>query len=138
MDKAELSKRTRFFAVRVFKLVEKFPRTEGSRVIINQLLRSSSSVAANYRAVNRAKSKSDFVNKLKIVLEEADESNFWLAFSSDVGLVKPDNVELKFLLQESNEFVAMFAASVKTINLKSKILNFIYESYREHSRPPNP
>lgn len=119
MDKTELSKRTRVFAIRVFKLVDKFPKTEGARVIINQLLRSSSSVAANYRAVNRAKSKLDFINKLKIVIEEADESNFWLTFSGDVGLVKQNDIELEFLLQESNEFVAMFTASVKTINLKS-------------------
>jgi four helix bundle protein len=115
MNKNELLDRTRQFAIRCFKLVERFPRSEGSRVIVNQLLRSASSVAANYRAVNRAKSRSDFSNKLKIVLEEADESNFWLVFSSDVGLIMQEDHELVFLIKESDEFVAMFTASIKTL-----------------------
>jgi four helix bundle protein len=84
------------------------------------LLRSSSSVAANYRAVNRAKSDKDFKNKLKIVLEEADESHFWLTFIGDVRLVKEDDSELLFLIKESNEFVAIFTASVKTLNNRKK------------------
>jgi four helix bundle protein len=83
------------------------------------LLKAASSVAANYRAVNRAKSGSDFSNKLKIVLEEADESNFWLTFIADIGLLKNNNEELKALIKESDEFVAIFTASVKTINKKS-------------------
>ncbi|MFZ6001384.1 MAG: four helix bundle protein [Bacteroidota bacterium] len=82
MNKLELTKRTREFAVRVFRMVEQFPQTPASKVITYQLLRSSSSVAANYRAVNRAKSSPDFVNKMKTVLEEADESNFWLTLSA--------------------------------------------------------
>ena len=77
-------------------------------------------MAANYRAVNRAKSDKDFKNKLKVVLEEADESHFWLTFIGDVRLVKEDDCELVFLIQESNEFVAIFTASVKTLNLKHK------------------
>jgi four helix bundle protein len=76
LDKNELLRRTRDFAVRVFKLLERIPKSEAAKVVTYQLLKSSSSVAANYRAVNRAKSKSDFGNKIKIVLEEADESNF--------------------------------------------------------------
>ena len=76
MDKHELAERARKFAIAVFKLMERLPRSEASKVITYQLLKSSSSVGANYRASNRAKSKADFINKIKIVLEEADESNF--------------------------------------------------------------
>ncbi len=73
MDKVQLQNRTKSFAVRVFKMVEKLPKSKGTEVIAYQLIKSSSSVAANYRAVCRAKSKADFINKLKIVEEESDE-----------------------------------------------------------------
>lgn len=118
MDKNELLRRTKEFAIRVFKLVERLPKTEAAKVVTYQLLKSASSVAANYRAVNRAKSTSDFSNKIKIVLEEADESNFWLTFIADVDLLKLED-ELKFLIKESDEFVAIFTASLKTLNSKS-------------------
>ena len=118
MDKKELLNRTKQFAIRVFKLVEKLPKTEAAKVITYQLLKSSSSVAANYRAVNRAKSKIDFANKIKIVLEESDESNFWLTFIIDVGLLKPDE-EVNSLIKESDEFIAIFTSSLKTL-AKSK------------------
>ena len=121
MDKNELLRRTRQFAVRVFKIVEKFPQSKAADVVAYQLLKASSSVAANYRAVNRAKSKIDFRNKIKIVLEESDESNFWLTFIIDIELIKP-NPELDFLIKESDEFVAIFTSALKTLN-KSKILN---------------
>ena len=116
MDKVELLDRTRKLAIKVFKLVNQLPKSKATDVVSYQLLKSASSVAANYRAVNRAKSKADFGNKLSIVLEEADESNFWLTFISDVGLLKKDNEELNFLIKESEEFIAIFTASVKTIN----------------------
>ncbi|MFZ2907404.1 MAG: four helix bundle protein [Cyclobacteriaceae bacterium] len=118
MNKNELLNRTRQFAVRVFKLVEKLPKTEASKGVTYQLLKSSSSVAANYREVNRAKSKIDFANKIKIVLEESDESNFWLTFIIDVALLKPDQ-EINNLIKESDEFIAIFTASLKTLS-KSK------------------
>jgi four helix bundle protein len=118
VNKNELLQRTRTFAVRVFKLVDRFPKSEGARVVTYQLLKAPSSVAANYRAVNKAKSKSDFSNKLKIVLEEADESNFWLTFIADISLLKPDDEELSFLIKESEEFVAIFTASVKIVSVE--------------------
>ncbi len=118
MDKNELLIRTRQFAVRVFKIVEKFPQSKAADVVAYQLLKASSSVAANYRAVNRAKSKIDFRNKIKIVLEESGESNFWLTFIIDIELIKP-NPELDFLIKESDEFVAIFTLALKTLN-KSK------------------
>jgi four helix bundle protein len=118
VNKIELQKRTREFAKRVFKLTERFPYSQASKVVTYQLLKAASSVAANYRAVNRAKSDDDFTNKLKIVLEEADESNFWLTFVSDIELLKQDDNELLFLIKESDEFIAIFTASTKTMSLK--------------------
>ncbi len=118
MDKNELIARTRRFAILVFKLCNRFPRSQAAKVVTYQLLKSASSVAANYRSVGMAKSDADFVNKLKVVLEEADESNFWLTFLSEVDLLKQDDKELKFLVQESKEFIAIFTASVKTANNK--------------------
>lgn len=120
MDKSELLNRTRQFAIRVFKLLERLPKAEAAKVVTYQLLKSSSSVAANYRSVNRAKSKNDFSNKIKIVLEEADESNFWLTFISDVELLKSNDEELNFLVKESDEFVAILTASLKTLSLQNK------------------
>ena len=114
MDKFELMERTRQLAVRVFKLVNKFPKTQGAKVISYQLLKSSSSEAANYRAACRGKSKADFINKMKIVEEEADESLFWLQFLKDVELIKNDP-ELDALIKEANELVAIFTKSLKTL-----------------------
>jgi len=85
-------------------------------VVANQLLRSSSSVAANYRAALRAKSRADFLNKLKIVLEEVDESEFWLTFVTEVNMLRQDNIHLNRLQKEANELTAIFAAAVKTIS----------------------
>jgi four helix bundle protein len=114
MDKFELMERTRRFAVRVYKLVNKFPKTQGAKVISNQLLKSSSSEAANYRAACRGKSRADFINKMKIVEEEADESLFWLQFIKDVELMKDDE-ELDSLIKEADELVAIFTKSLKTL-----------------------
>jgi four helix bundle protein len=115
MDKNELLNRTRLFAINVFKLVDCFPKSKAADVIAYQLLKSASSVAANYRAVLRAKSKTDFSNKLKIVLEEADESNFWLTFIIDIDLIESKlKMNIDLLIKESNEFVAIFAKSIIT------------------------
>ena len=120
MDKNELQERTKRFAIRVFKLIERLPKSEASKVVTYQILKSSSSVAANYRAVNRAKSKIDFINKIKIVLEEADESNFWLGFIADVELLKNDDKELNQLIKESDELTAIFMASLKTLSQQNQ------------------
>ena len=112
MDKEELKKRTKEFALRVIRLVEALPRTQTSQVIGNQLLRSATSVAANYRAVCRARSPADFVHKLGIVEEEADESLFWLEMIVETELM-PAN-RMQELLQEADELTAIFVASRKT------------------------
>lgn len=118
--KAQLIERTRMFATRVFRLVDKLPRSQGSKIITIQLLKSASSVAANYRAVNRAKSRADFANKLKVVLEEVDESNFWLTFIHDLELIDKSDNELLHLIKESNELTAIFTSSIKTISTSGK------------------
>ncbi len=118
MDKFELMARTKKFAIRVFKLMDRLPKSEAAKVVTYQLLKSSSSVAANYRAANRGKSDADFTNKIKTVLEEADESHFWLTFLGDVELIKKDDKELELLVKESNELTAIFTASLKTLNHK--------------------
>lgn len=112
MNKVQLRDGTKNFAIRVFEMVEKLPESRGVEVIANQLIKASTSVAANYRAVCRAKSKADFINKLKIVEEESDESLFWLEFIVDLRLM--DKKLLESLTKEANEFVAIFTAAVKT------------------------
>ena len=117
MDKIQLQSRTKNFALRVFKMVEKLPKSKGVEVIIYQLIKASTSVAANYRAACRAKSRADFINKLKIVEEESDESLFWLEFIADLNLM--DFKLLENLLKEANELVAIFTAAIKTSKNKS-------------------
>jgi len=91
-----------------------------SRIITRQLLRSATSVAANYRAVCRSRSRAEFASKLGIVLEEADESLFWLELLLDSGVVEPDKI--RPLLRETNELVSIFVASLRTVKgLKSEI-----------------
>ena len=119
MDKFELILRTKKFAGRVYSFAEGLPNTRGANNIAGQMHKSSSSIAANYRAACRAKSKADFVNKLKIVEEEADETLFWLEFANDVTIVK-DKTELNFLITEADELVAIFTKSLKTLRGDSK------------------
>jgi four helix bundle protein len=118
MNKEILKKRTKQFAVRTFKFLLSLENNKPVDVISYQLLKSSSSVAANYRAVCRGKSDADFLNKLKVVDEEADESLFWLEFISDLEL-KCNGDELKFLMSEANELVSIFSAPIKTIKSKN-------------------
>ena len=112
MDKKVLKGRTKQFALRVIRLIEALPRTQTARVIGNQLLRSATSVAANYRAVCRARSQADFVHKLGIVEEEADESPFWLEIVVETNLMPAARVQ--DLIQEADELTAIFVASRKT------------------------
>ena len=95
-------------------------QTAEGRTISRQLLRSATSVAANYRAVCRARSSADFTSKLGLVLEGADETLFWLELLVDAGLVRRDQIELT--LNQANQLVSIFAASLRTVKgLKSEI-----------------
>lgn len=104
--------RTKRFALRVMNLVEGLPATNAGRVIGRQLLRSATSVGANYRAACRAKSTADFIAKLAIVEEEADESMYWMELLIESGLVK--EILLTDLLDECNQIVAIVVSSIKT------------------------
>ncbi len=108
-----LKNRTKHFALSVIRLCQIVPRSEESRVICRQLLRSSTSVAANYRAVCRARSTADFISKLGIVLEEADETHFWLELLLDAGIMSREKIEIS--LKEANELVSIFVASLRTV-----------------------
>ncbi len=116
MDEMELKQRTKEFAHRCVKLDLELPNGQLGKHIAGQLIRCSTSVAANYRASCIAQSKASFISKLSIVLEEADESAFWLEFIIDEQLLKRNLVEP--LLQEANELTAIFFSSRKTARTK--------------------
>ena len=120
MTKEELKNRTKVFALQIFKFLMSLENNKAVDVISYQLFKSSSSVAANYRAVCRGKSTSDFLNKLKIVDEEADESLFWLEFIQGLE-IDCDKNELERLIKEANELVSIFSAGIKTIKQKNNL-----------------
>jgi four helix bundle protein len=104
--------RTKEFALDVVRACNIAAPTMAARHITGQLIRSSTSVAANYRAACRAKSRRDFISKIGTVLEEADETQFWLEFARDLGLLTGGNIES--ILSESNQLVAIFTATRST------------------------
>jgi four helix bundle protein len=108
----EVRARTKEFAIRIVRLFRSLPKTDEARTIGRQLLRSGTSVAANYRAVCRARSKAEFIAKIGVVVEESDETVFWLELLVDTGIVPKE--KLSNLLKEANELVAIFAASQQT------------------------
>ncbi len=112
MNEPQMKNRTKKFALRVLKLADALPTSRSGNAIANQIVRSSTSVAANYRALCRAKSRADFINKTSIVEEEADESGFWLELIVDAGLLR--SAKVKPLLKEASEITAMLVASRKT------------------------
>jgi four helix bundle protein len=124
MDEQAFKERTKQAAIRMIRVVESLPSTKTADVIGRQLLRSGTSVGANYRAACRGKSPADMIAKLAIVEEEADESIYWMELLSELEVV-PAN-RLSDLIQELNEITAMVVASQKTLrqnNPKSKITN---------------
>ena len=118
MDKEELKHRTKSFGLRVIHLAESLPKTATARVIGRQLLRSATSVGANYRAACRARSTADSISKMSIVEEEADESVYWMELLIEAGFVSTE--KLKSLIEEAHELLAITVASLKTAKRKSK------------------
>ena len=108
----ELRRRTKDFALRIMRMCRTIPSTRETNIINNQILRSATGVAANYRAVGLARSKAEFISKLGVVLEEADETVFWLELLGDSGIIPAS--KLRELMAEGNELVAIFLASRKT------------------------
>lgn len=118
MNSEELKKRTKQFALRVMKLVDALPRTTTGRAIGGQLIRSGTSVGANYRAACRGRSKAEFAAKIGTVAEEADECCFWLELIVEGGLLEERVV--KPLLDEANELTAIFTSAAKTARLSNQ------------------
>lgn len=112
MDKRELQRRMRAFALRVIRMTDTLPRRMSADVLGRQVLRSATSVAANYRAACRAKSRADFVSKMGTVEEEADETAFWLDLIGAAELVP--TTKLGALQQEADELTAIAVSSIKT------------------------
>jgi four helix bundle protein len=108
----QMKARTKDFAIRVVRLFRARPKTEEARIIGKQVLRSGTSVAANYRAAGRARSRAEFVAKVGTVVEEAEETVFWLELLSDTEILPA--AKLASLLKEANELLAIFAASQRT------------------------
>jgi four helix bundle protein len=130
MNEQEFKDRTKQIALRVIRLAEFLPKTASAQIIGKQLLRSATSVGANYRAACRGKSSADVLHKLSIVEEEADESLYWLELLAESEIVS--ETKLSLLKRDINEIVAMTVSSIKTLrskntdqskiqNLKSKI-----------------
>ncbi len=118
MNPEELRARTRAFALRVVKLVQALPKNAVADVLGKQALRSATSVGANYRAACRAQTRPVFVHKMSIVVEEADETIYWLELIRDAGLVKPPL--LTGLIDEAEQIMKIMSASVKTAKTAHK------------------
>ena len=112
MSYENLKRRTKKFGLDVIRLVEKLPKDEVSRILGRQLLRSGTSVGANYRSACRAKSTADFISKLGFVEEEADESGFWLEMLVDAEKLAPKPAAT--LIQEAGELTAIAVSSINT------------------------
>lgn len=117
----ELKLRTKRFAIGVVSLFRTLPRTEEARITGRQALRSGTSVAANYRAACRARSKAEFVAKIGVVVEEIDETVFWLELLGDTGITGKGSAN--DLLREANELLAIFAASQRTARSSLRTMN---------------
>src|SRR5262249_49699809 len=118
MNAEDLKRRTKAFALDTVRLVGSLPREPVADVLGHQLLRSSTSVGANYRAACRAKSVADFISKMGTVEEEADESTYWLELLVDAGLTQVTQV--KELLREANELVAISVSSITTARKRKR------------------
>jgi len=115
-EERDLKKRTKEFAISVIRLVESLPRGKTADVIGGQLLRSGTSVGANYRSACRARSTADFISKMGIVEEELDESIYWMELLIETEIV--EFAALESLINEANELLAITVSSIKTAKKK--------------------
>lgn len=118
MHKENLKRRTKQYALRIMRLTQALPNNQLGWVIGKQLVRSGTSVGANYRAACRARSTAEFIAKLGIVIEEADESAFWLELIIESGMYKKEAIDS--LLKETNEIVAIMVSSSNTAKKNDK------------------
>lgn len=119
MENKEFSKkleaRTKAFAIRIIKLSATLPNTVEGKIIRNQMTKAGTSIGANYREANRARSKADFKSRIKICESEASETSYWLEISIDMNWSETN--ELESALKESNELLAIFCSIGKNLNL---------------------
>jgi four helix bundle protein len=118
MNQQELKNRTKRFALKIIQLVETLPKSRTGDVIGRQLLKSATSVGANYRAACRARSHADFISKMGIVEEEADETIYWLELLIESRLMKRNLIE--DLVKEADELTAIFTASCKSAKARNR------------------
>lgn len=117
-NKIALQSRTKLFNIAVIRACDGLPKTAAGFELARQLIRAAGSVGANYRASSRAKSTADFIYKLEIVIDEADESMYWLEILEELKLL--DKAITQPLIKEANELVSIFVASVKTVKQKKQ------------------
>jgi len=118
VDEQVFKQRTKALALRVLRMTERLPHTTAAQVMGKQLIRSATSVGANYRAACRAKSTADMIAKLSIVEEEADECLYWLELLVESGTIPREKV--KALMQETDEILSMIVASIRTLRRRKK------------------
>ena len=118
MDKAELQRRTKTFALRTMKLVRALPKDVVARAIASQLIRCATSVGANYRASCRGRSRAEFIAKLGIVVEECDETSYWLELIIEDAMLPRTKVEP--LLREADEIAAIIYSAIRTTRSNAK------------------
>jgi four helix bundle protein len=118
MNEEEMKKRTKEFAKANINLCRKLPNTREGRLIGDQMFRSGTSVAANYRAACRGRSKAEFISKLAIVEEEADETLFWLELIKEMKIF--DHPSVDSLMKENNEIIAIIVSSIRTARRNKK------------------
>lgn len=112
MNQGEMKQRTKLFALGIIQLVESLPKEQTAKVLGGQLLRSGTSVGSNYRSACRAKSIADFISKMGIVEEEADESLYWMELLIEAGIEV--NRKMEALMKEAGELLSLTVASIKT------------------------
>jgi len=113
-----LKSRTKRFALAMMRLCESLPQSRASDIIIRQLIRSATSVGANYRAACRGRSKPDWISKLGIVLEEIDESQYWIELLVEAGMLNKEKGDAA--IKEADEILSMVASSIKTSKINPK------------------
>ena len=118
MNSEELKNRTKKFALDVIRVVETFPKTKSADTIGRQLIKAATSIGANYRSACRARSRADFISKIGIVEEEADESLYWLELATESNLINRANIAN--LIKEADELISIFTASRKTAVRRKK------------------
>src|SRR4030095_1181482 len=118
MNRSELQQRTKKFHVDVIKLCRDFPKNAAGFETAKQLIRAAGSVGSNYRTTVRAKSDADFIHKIEIVLEEADESHYWLEVVKEAEI--KTGTEVDRLIDDANQLTAIFAATDRTSKINKR------------------